>query len=186
VQTPVASSDKSVQKRTGNFKLTEDGTLEGDVKMEYTGHLAVDRKRQNDDDSPSQREETLRDLIKARMSTAELSDIKVENVTDPDKPFVYAFHVRIPGYAQKTGKRLFIQPGVFQKGIAAMFPSNTRKHQIYFHYLWREEDDISITLPAGFDLDSADVPGPLTAGDVAECLDGRYQESRRAPIQANV
>jgi hypothetical protein len=44
------------------------------------------------------------------MSTAELSDIRIENVTDPVKPFVYAYHVRVPGYAQRTGKRLFLQP----------------------------------------------------------------------------
>lgn len=167
VQTPVASADKSVQKRTANLKLDEDGTLEGDVRIEYTGHLAVERKRQNDDDSASQREETLRTQIKNRLSTAELSDIKIENVTDPDKPFVYAFHVRVPGYAQRTGKRLFIQPGFFQKGIAAMFPSNKREHQIYFHYLWKEDDDITIALPAGFALDNADRPPPLNVGDVA-------------------
>ncbi|HEY3139440.1 MAG TPA: transglutaminase domain-containing protein, partial [Blastocatellia bacterium] len=168
VQTPLASPDKSVQKRDGKFKLSEDGTLEGDVRIEYTGHFAIDRKRQNEDDSPSQREETLRDTIKQRISTAELSDIKVENVTDPDKPFVYAFHVRVPGYAQRTGKRLFLQPAFFEKGIAAMFPSSTRKHQVYFHYLWKEEDSVTIALPKGFALDNADMPGPLKAGDVAE------------------
>ena len=81
-QTPVTPPNKTVQKRTGALKLSEDGTLEGDVRIEYTGHLAVEKKEQNEDDSPAQREETLRDVIKGRMSTAELSNIKVENVTD--------------------------------------------------------------------------------------------------------
>ena len=168
VQTPVASSNKSVQRRTGKLAVSDDGTLEGDVRIEYTGHLAMEKKRQNDDDSASQREETLREMMKGRISTAELSNIKIENATDPDKPFVYSFHVRVPGYAQRTGKRLFIQPGFFQKGVAALFPSSTRKHPIYFHYLWKEEDVISISLPKGYDLDNADVPEPLKAGDVAD------------------
>jgi uncharacterized protein DUF3857 len=168
VQTPVTPPEKTVQKRTGTLRLSEDGTLEGDVRIEYTGHFAVEKKDQNEDDSPSQREETLRDAMKGRMSTAELSDIKIENVTDSDKPFVYTFHVRVPGYAQRTGKRLFLQPSFFQKGIGAMFPASTRKLAIYFHYPWKEEDNITIELPPGFTLDNADSPRPVKAGDVVD------------------
>lgn len=96
VQTPVSPPEKTGQKRTGTLKLSEDGTLEGDVRIEYTGHLAVERKEQNEDDSPAQREETLRDLIKGRMSTAELSNIKIENVTDSDKPLFTRFTFASP------------------------------------------------------------------------------------------
>lgn len=168
VQTPVTPPEKTLQKRTGTLTLSEDGTLEGDVRIEYTGHLAVEKKEQNEDDSPAQREETLRDMIKRRMSTAELSNIKIESVADSDKPFVYAFHVRVPGYAQRTGKRLFLQPAFFQKGIGAMFPANTRKLAIYFHYPFKEEDNITIELPPGFALDNADKPQPVKAADVAD------------------
>lgn len=167
-KTPVSPPEKSVQKRTGALRLMEDGVIEGDVRIEYTGHFAVEKKEENDDESAEQRERSLRDSFKEQMSTAELSDIKIENVTDPDKPFVYSFHVRVPGYAQRTGKRLFFQPAFFQKGIGAMFPAGTRQHPLYFHYPWKEEDSISITLPKGFDLDNADKPGPLKAGDVAD------------------
>lgn len=168
VQTPLSPAEKTLQKRTATLKLSEDGALEGDVRIEYTGHLAVEKKQQNEDDSPAQREETLRDMFKGRMSTAELSNIAVENVIDSDKPFAYAFHVRVPGYAQRTGKRLFLQPAFFQKGIGAMFPASTRKLSIYFHYAWKEEDNIAIELPAGFALDNADAPAPLKAGNVAD------------------
>ena len=168
VQTPVTPPEKTVLKRTGTLKLSEDGTLEGDVRIEYSGHLGVEKKEQNEDDSPAEREETLKEMIKERMSTAELSNIKIENVTDQDKPFTYAFHVRVPGYAQRTGKRLFLQPAFFQKGIAAMFPASTRKLSIYFHYSWKEEDEITVELPAGFALDNADTPAPVKAGDVVD------------------
>ena len=161
-RTPMSLPEKSLEKRTGKFRLLEDGTLEGDVRLEYTGHLAVDKKEYNDDDSPTQREETLRDEVKARMSTAELSEITIENVTDPIKPFVYAYHVRVPGYAQRTGKRLFLQPGFFTHGIGTLFPAAARKHDVYFHYPWSEEDHVTIELPAGFALDNADVPAPIT------------------------
>ena len=168
VRTPMTSSDKSKEKRTAKLSLDEDGTLEGDVTIEYTGHLGVERKLLNDDDSPVQREENLKEAVKGRMSSAELSNIVIENVTDPVKPFIYKYHVRVPGYAQRTGKRLFFQPGYFHKGINALFSAGTRHYPIYFHFPWSEEDQIEISLPKGYALDNADRPGPLTAGDICK------------------
>ncbi|HXI90387.1 MAG TPA: DUF3857 domain-containing protein [Blastocatellia bacterium] len=168
VTTPLSPAEKSQQKRTAALKLTEEGTIEGDVRIEYSGQFAAEKKENNDDDSPVQREENLRDMIKERMSTAELSNIKIENVTDPEKPFVYSFHVRVPGYAQRTGKRMFIQPAFFEKGIGTLFSSSARRHPVYFHYPWMEDDTVTIDLPSGFALDNADSPAPLSAGDVLD------------------
>jgi hypothetical protein len=168
VKTPISPSEKSLQKRTGTLKLSEDGTLEGDVRIEYTGQFAIEKKEQNDDESPALREENLRDLIKEQMSTAEVSNIKVENVTDPEKPFTYVFHVRVPGYAQRTGKRLFVQPAFFQRGISSLFSAGSRKHAIYFHYPWMEDDSIIINLPPGFTLDNPDAPQPFHSEGVAD------------------
>jgi hypothetical protein len=164
VMTPISPPEKSKEKRTANFKLDENGTLEGDVTVEYTGHLAVERKTLNDDDSPVQREENLKEAVKGRLSSAELSNISIENVTDPAKPFVYKYHLRVPEYAQRTGKRLFIQPGFFHKGIAPLFAASKRKYPIYFHFPWSEEDNVTFELPKGFVLDNADRPAPINAG----------------------
>ena len=160
-KTPITLHDKSIAKRIGRFKLSEDGTLEGDVRMEYSGQLGYRYKVNNYDDSADKREESLKEEIKTRLSAAEVSNISIENVTDAEKPFVHAFKIRIPNYAQKTGKRLFLQPGFFEYGKNAMFPSATRKYDIYFHYPWSEQDDIEITLPKGFELDSADQPADV-------------------------
>src|SRR5205823_14799174 len=51
VRTPLSQPEKSLVKHTGKFLLREDGTLEGDVQIEYTGHFAVEQKNYNDDDS---------------------------------------------------------------------------------------------------------------------------------------
>ncbi len=168
VSTPITPPEKSVEKRTATLKLSEDGTIEGDVRIEYTGHLAVGKKQENDDDSPEQQEQTLRDSVKKRISTAELSNIKIENATDPGTLFVYSFHVRVPGYASRTGKRLFLQPAFFERGAGALFSAGQRKHPIYFHYPWMEDDTVTIELPAGFALDNADQPAPLRSANVCD------------------
>ncbi|MGB7924460.1 MAG: DUF3857 domain-containing protein [Pyrinomonadaceae bacterium] len=168
VKTPLSPPEKSAQKRTATFKLSDDGTLEGDVTIEYTGHFAVEKKEQNDEDSPAEREQVLRDTLKRQMSTAEISNINIQNVTDVVKPFVYAYHVRVPGYAQRTGKRLFFQPAFFQHGIGPLFATSERRYPVYFHYPWSEQDSVTIELPAGFALDNPDKPAPMGSGDLSK------------------
>ena len=168
ITTPMSPPEKSKEKRTATLTLDENGTLEGDVTIEYTGHLAVERKLLNDEDSPVQREETLKAAMKARLSSAELSNIVVENATDPSKPFIYKYHVKVPEYAQRTGKRLFVQPGFFHKGVDPLFSAGDRRYPVYFRFPWSEEDNVKLTLPKGFVLDNADRPAPISAGAVSK------------------
>lgn len=168
VVTPLSGPEKSVERRSGKFKLAEDGTLEGDVRIEYTGHLAVDLKEYYDDESPAEREQAIVDTFKARIAGSEITNAQMENVSDPVKPLVYTFRVRVAGYAQRTGKRLFLQPAFFQKGLGARFPNATRRHHIYFHYPWSEEDRVQFELPEGYGLDNAESPGGLSGGPLSK------------------
>lgn len=161
-KTTYSDYEMSVAKRTGRFKLLEDGTLEGSARIEYSGHLATQRKLDNYKDSDGKREETLKEIVKSSMSTAELSSISIQNVTDPEKPLIYDYKIRVPNYAQRTGKRIFLQPGFFEYGVPAMFSSATRKYSIFFRHAWSENDDIEIDLPANFVLDNADAPATVS------------------------
>ncbi len=167
VRVPLSGPDKSIERRKANLTLLEDGTLEGDVRIEYTGHSALTYRIENYDDSANQREENLKTDIKRRMSTAEITNIAIENMMDSDKPLVHAFKIRVPQYAQKTGKRLFLQPSFFEYGEPAMFSSSTRKYDIYFRYPWSQHDDIEISLPAGYELDNAERPFPFSAEKIS-------------------
>lgn len=167
VATPLSGPEKSVERRAAKFKLDEEGTLEGDVRIEYTGHLAYDMKERHEGDSPAAREEALRERFKARLGGVEIAEVRVENATDPDKPFAYSFRLRVPGYAQRTGKRLFLQPAFFQRGLGPLFPTSGRRHEVYFYYPWSEEDSVEIALPEGFALDNPESPVAIGAGPVS-------------------
>jgi Transglutaminase-like superfamily len=164
---PMSPPEKSHIKRTAKLKLNDDGSLEGDVEISYSGHFAVDRKEASDDDTDTQREEALKEEIQAQMSTAELSGIKIQNISDSSRPLVYTYHIRIPGYAQRTGKRLFLQPAVFQRGVSPLFSASERKYQVYFHYPWSESDEVTIDLPTGYSLDNADAPAGFGSSEIS-------------------
>ncbi|HET6975330.1 MAG TPA: DUF3857 and transglutaminase domain-containing protein [Pyrinomonadaceae bacterium] len=167
VTTPMSSPEKSLAKRTAKLKLTEDGTLEGDIRVEFTGHFAVERKEELDEESETQREESLKQEIKSQMSEAEITNIKIENVNDQVKPLVFSYRLRFPGYATRTGKRLFLQPAFFQYGLKPLFATVTRKYPIYFHYPWSESDEVEFALPKGYALDNADAPAPFESGQIS-------------------
>ena len=170
-KTPILNAGDSREKRTGKLKLLDDGTLEGDVRIEMTGHPALNYRADNYDETAAKREQSVIDEIKGRISNAEVTNVLIENLNDNTKPLVKQFKVRIPGYAQKTGKRLFLQPGFFDYGTSALFSSGTRKYDVYFRFPWSENDAFAIELPQGFDLDSADAPAPIADGQKISSLD---------------
>jgi hypothetical protein len=155
----LSDAEATSAKRTGRFKLLEDGSLTGTLKVEYTGHNAINRRSGGFDDSEQKRADDFKNELKEQMSAADITDVRVENFNDNGLPLVYSAKVSVSGYAQKTGKRLFLQPGFFKYNSTPVFSSATRLHPIFFRYPWSEKDDIEIELPAGFALDNADSPG---------------------------
>jgi hypothetical protein len=119
------------------------------------------RRRTEYKDSPAKREENIREETKKRLSTAEISDVTIENFDDASKPLTYIFKIRVPNYAQKTGKRLFFQPGFFEYGTSPVFSSATRTHSVYFQYPWSEQDDLEFELPNDYLLDNVETPGEV-------------------------
>ena len=158
----LADAGKSMEKRSGKFKLLEDGSLVGEGRIEYTGHQATTIKSINRGDSDVERESYLKNKLKSMiLGSAEIESFTMENLDDPEKPVVYTFKIRVPDYASRTGKRLFFQPNVFERSSKPRFISNTRKYDVYIPYPYSETDDITLDLPDGFSLESADSPMPV-------------------------
>lgn len=64
--------------------------------------------------------------------------------------------MKVQGYAQHTGKRLFVTPAIFEAGFSSRFTRENRQHPIYFDYPWSETDIVNIQLPDGYHLDHGD------------------------------
>lgn len=159
---PLSEPSKSAEIRSGKFKIDAEGTLIGEGRVEFTGHQAYSHKMLNRGDSASEKEDRLKSYVRTAISgSTEIISFNIENANDPEKPFVYSFKVKVPGYAQRTGKRLFFQPNVFERGSQPRFTSNQRKYDVYIPYPYSESDDITLELPPGFKLENADAPETL-------------------------
>ena len=165
IQTPAAPPEASAERRTARLKLSDLGTLAGDVEETYTGHRAEQLREDLDEKSPAQQEEWLRDRIIRIFPDAELKNIHLQNVDDASKPLVTRYQLEAPRYAQVTGKRVLFQPSAFRRGQASPFSATDRRLPVNFPFAWQEVDDVHITLPEGFSLDNADSPGSLDFGE---------------------
>lgn len=180
--TPLSDYQASPARRTAKLKLAEDGTLEGTVKVEYEGHQAINRRREGYLESQNKREEDYKEEIKKRISGAEVSNLVIENFEDASKVLTYSYKLKIPNYAQKTGKRMFLQPGFFEYGSAPTFSSASRVHGIYFPYPWSEKDNVVIELPKTFELDNADSPATVADPSKIGSLDIKMRIDRNANV----
>lgn len=159
--TPLSLPAQSAKQRSGVFTLSADGTLEGDCRIVYTGHWNAMVKEDDDQDTAEEREKEYLEVIRSRLPDAEISSLTLENVIEPGKNYTASFHVRVPGFAQQTGTRLIFQPAFFQKGFGAVFTGDRRVSQLYFPFPWTEQDDVTITLPEGFELEQPEAPPDL-------------------------
>ncbi len=166
--TPFSTPDRSVRKRRANFRLNEDGTLEGTVLYSYSGHVARSQRLQYQEMTPAKQEEEWKDTLTARLSTAEVSGIKVEQLTDYTQPLVIKNKISVPGYATRTSKRILFQPAFFERNAASRFTETTRKFDLYFDYSWAEDDEVVIELPVGWELDQPTAPAKTKLGNMGE------------------
>ncbi len=167
IRTPLSMPDKSMAKRAANLKLHEDGALEGDIQVIFSGHQSTDRKRYYAALEADKRETKFREAVQKSLSHAELTNIKFDNLNDPTKAFGYSYHIRVPNYATRTSKRLVLKPAYFQFGDAALFTASARKYAMAFDYPWAEEDEVKIELPGGFELDHAEAVEGIRAQTIS-------------------
>ncbi|MCE5308358.1 MAG: DUF3857 and transglutaminase domain-containing protein [Acidobacteriales bacterium] len=164
IQIPTSEPEVSTIERNAVVSLTEDGTLRGQIRHTYTGHEALDIRQDLIHESEARRVELLKDDLVKEYPNSEITEVKLADVDDTDKPVVATFSVKVANYAERTGKRLFLNPLVARKGSSPIFASAERHHEIEFPYAWREVDKVVIRFPEGYALESAENPGSIDFG----------------------
>ncbi|HEY8994178.1 MAG TPA: DUF3857 and transglutaminase domain-containing protein, partial [Lacunisphaera sp.] len=167
---PMSPAADSVRTRKAAFSLDDQGTLEGRITTISTGYYDAVAKNNFDALSSEEREKRLKADLQKQFPLAELNDIVFEHAADPLEPMVLSFQLRLPGFAERTGSRLFVQPAVLYKGIPPLFDTSERRGPIVFNHLYREADSFEIAVPAGYTLEAGNAPPDLDLGKF-----GRYE-----------
>lgn len=172
-QVPVAPASQTLVSRRGRFTLDLEGTLEGDVEERWGGHVGAIKKGDWNEKTQEEIDANFRESLSKRFSTAEVSDLKWENLRSPGTPLVARYKIKIPGYAELAGSRIIVVPSFFEHGNEPVFSSEQRKHPIFFTSARSEHDEVEITPPEGYTLDGGSAPANV--GDPAGPFGVQYK-----------
>ena len=155
IKTTLPASSESRIEHIGKLKLSDTGDLEGKVTVKYTGLEGMYYRLELRHADDTARKKFLEDRIKAQVPVA--SEAELTNKPDwetCETPLVAEFDFKIPGWASSAGKRALFPVGVFTEAEKRIFEHANRVHPIYFEYPYEKIDDITIELPAGWQVGS--------------------------------
>jgi hypothetical protein len=159
IETPLPLSADSQIIRKADFKISNEGSLEGRVTVTYTGLDAATRRQEWRNQDAEARKKYLEDVLKDYVPAS--IDVELKNPPDwasSEKPLVAEYEVKIPGWVSSAGRRALMPAGIFCSTEKRMFEHTNRVNAIYFQYPHRKTDDVTVELPAGWKIGS--VPKP--------------------------
>jgi hypothetical protein len=154
VTVPTAPYDKAMLRRNATLVLGEDGSLAGDLTVQFQGSEALERRLDALETDEAGRKKSLEDEVQSWLPpTAVVNLAKADGWEGEDDPLIAQFHLQIPGYASAAGKRLLLPPYLFQVKKKDAFKHAERKYPVYFPYAFGETDVIAIKFPSGYALE---------------------------------
>ncbi len=175
VKTPAPSPADTAIRRTGNLMLDRDGTLHGELTVQFTGLAAAGWRYDENGGDEAGRKKDLETEVKGWFPNDATVTLKSVNSWDAaEEPLEAHFTVQVPGFGTATGKRLLFPSAIFGGAEEYLFSSSRRMYPLNLHYAFERVDSVSIRVPASMKVEA--VPN-----DHAEKLDiGNYSIAHHA------
>jgi len=165
IDTPDLLSAGAITQQKASFQLAEDGNLQGTVRVEFTGEVALQHRVDNREKDEAGRKKYLEEEIKHLLppdSTVELT--RVGSWDAPEPTLDAEFSLQVPRLASSTGRRLLLPLAVFQTLEENPFQAEKRVYPIDFHYPYERSDEIFVQLPQGYQAETPANPGAAHIG----------------------
>jgi hypothetical protein len=155
IRTTLPQSTESQIDRAAKLKLSDQGDLQGKLTVTYVGLEAMYRKLGWRNADEVARKKFLEDQIKEQVpAAAELELTNKPDWSSAETPLVAEFDMKVPGWASSAGKRALLPVGFFTAHEKQIFEHAERVNPIYFEYPYQKVDDVTIELPAGWQVSS--------------------------------
>jgi hypothetical protein len=166
METQISDPVQSVRTRSGELTLDEEGTLEGDVQVEASGHWNSTLREALLDATDSLA--IVREWMDWKGDWLELSALRVDARDHESDPLRFVVHARIPSHAVRSGKRMLLEPTAWWAHREPEFGASRRAWPVEFPFAWSDFDSLRIRLPKGWKCETVSPPRPAVAPGVAE------------------
>jgi Domain of Unknown Function with PDB structure (DUF3857)/Transglutaminase-like superfamily len=155
VQTDLPDSDVSHIERNATLKLTNEGQLEGKIKVTYTGLEALWRRIDERNQDDTERKKFLEDQVKEYIPSG--TEVELSNKPEwsaSEAPLIAEFDLKVPGWVASAGRRALFPVGLFGATEKHLFEHSNRIWPVYFAYPYKMIDDLTVELPLGWQVGS--------------------------------
>lgn len=150
VQLPAVAPEDNRVEREVELRLSEDGSVEGEIREVAAGDAAADNRRLRE----SSNEADYRDIIE-RWVTRGAPGAEVSEIAAEDEGDVFRLDVKLSAerYGQSMGGRLIVfKPAIVSRRNYTYFTEEERTHPIELRSNAFQEV-VTVTLPEGFSVD---------------------------------
>lgn len=162
VTTPQPVSDDARVVRRAKLQLNEEGALSGTLEVRFIGQEALTRRYSTLEEDDAGRVKEIEDEIKGWLPNG--ATVKIENITGWTgfaEPLRVQASIEVPGFASSAGRRILLPTNVLTVNEKHPFNHMKRTHPVYLRNPYQEDDEVTVTLPAGYKVES--VPAPRTS-----------------------
>jgi len=157
VRTPTYKKEQNRQDRFVKATVNPDGLTNVKAVTKYTG-------LQQDDLQGFTATASKDKVLKMLRSRFDLPTYEVGNFSYKEKPgqnplLEEELEINVEGYAQITGKRLFLVPNLLTQSGRKYNADTARKFEVYLSYDYIDTDTVVIDLPAGYEPEN--IPKPV-------------------------
>lgn len=153
----VNTNQKFEGETRGNFTLSADGTLDGNLTFIDKGYQAIGWRKEyystDEDESAYIKERLLEEL-----PSAEMENLKVENMDSIRNPLKTSCDLVINDYVNATGDYLYIQPMLFETQEENPFKLEERSYPVEFGANISHRTTIVLSLPEGYEIETLPEP----------------------------
>ena len=149
IETPVSAAAHNRLLQTGNFQLSADGMLTGQLSELYWGELAARETRWLEGQTHTQWIRGAERAISRGLPGAQVKKFSVSQL-DQDNHVREEYVIEVPHFAETAGDRLMFRPGLLAGQDSPFFPKQTRKFAYRFSHTSVRSSVFSLRLPEGY------------------------------------
>src|SRR5215831_7792525 len=154
IDVPPATYQDSLTRWTANVTLNDDGSLKGEIMVEFQGQEALEHRLDALDRDEAGRKQDAEKEMKEWLPEGAVVTLAGFEGWETGDSLVCRYKVELPGYATVTGKRILMPSSLFLAESKHAFLHAERKYPVYFPYAFTEHDRINITIPSGYKVES--------------------------------
>ena len=151
VQTPIYKASDNVQLTKVKASIDENGNLMAEMNTKYSGLQQEEQHVLIHYDNKEEREKKLNSTI--NLPTYKVEESVYKEIKGKIPVINEYLKINSPNYASVSGKRIFVQPNLFNKG-SKLTPDKERKFDVEIKYAYRDIDSIDIKIPADYKVES--------------------------------